>query len=129
MTDGVEVQIVRIQIIALIGSLLLTLFIFNLVRKGKLKEKHSLLWFGASLAILVLSVFRGLLDRVARFIGIAYAPAALFLAALGFGFLLFLYFSITISDLVNKTKRLSQEIGLLRQKLEKLIEKGKNKKG
>lgn len=127
MPKGSEAQIARIQIIAIIGSLLLILFIFNLIKKGKLKEKHALLWIGASLTILLLSIFRRLLDSIAHFIGIGYAPAALFLAAMGFGFLLFLYFSIVISDLTDKTKKLSQEIGILKQKIQKLNKKDRKK--
>lgn len=127
MIEKTEVQIVRIQIIAIIGSLLLILFIFNLIRKGKLKEKHALLWFGASLVTFFLSIFRGLLEKIAHFIGIDYPPAALFLAAMIFGFLLFLYYSIILSDLIDKNKKLAQEIGVLKREIEILQSKRKSK--
>jgi len=114
-----EVEIFRIQIIAIAVSLALIFFIINLIKKRKLKEKYGLLWILASFSILFLSIRRDLLEKTAYFIGIDYPPAALFLAALFFGFLLFLYFSIVISDLSEKTKKLAQEIGFLKFELEK----------
>lgn len=79
-------------------------------------------------SILFLSIRRDLLEKTAFFIGIAYPPAALFLIALFFGFLLFLYFSIIISGMSEKIKILAQQLALLKYKVNKKIKaKGKSK--
>ncbi len=110
----------RIQIIAIAGSLLIAGFIFELIRKRKLLERYSLLWFGSALVMIVLSVWRGLLDKAAAIMGVYYAPSALFIVALGCGVVLFVHFTIVISGLTEQNKLLAQEVGLLREELQSL---------
>ncbi|MBC7185664.1 MAG: DUF2304 domain-containing protein [Calditrichaeota bacterium] len=107
----------RIQIIAIAGSLLIAGFIFELIRKRKLLERYSLLWFGSALVMVILSIWRGLLDKAAALMGVYYAPSALFIVALGCGVVLFVHFTIVISGLSEQNKVLAQEVGLLREEL------------
>ena len=53
-------------------------------------------------------------------VGVAYAPSALFLVALGFILLLLLHFSLVISRLSDQNKVLAQRLGLLQQQLDAL---------
>ncbi|MDZ7270241.1 MAG: DUF2304 domain-containing protein [candidate division KSB1 bacterium] len=108
----------RIQIIAIAGSLLIAGFIFELIRKRKLLERYSLLWFGSALVMIVLSIWRGLLDKAAALMGVYYAPSALFIVALGCGVVLFVHFTIVISGLTEQNKLLAQEVGLMREELQ-----------
>ncbi|MDZ7374232.1 MAG: DUF2304 domain-containing protein [candidate division KSB1 bacterium] len=110
----------RIQLFAVAGALLVMALIFELIRKRKLLEEYSLLWFVAAVALLILAIWRDLLEILARVMGIYYAPSALFLIALFFGVVLFLHFTLVISKLTRRTTRLTQEIGLLRAELEEL---------
>ncbi|MGQ9560907.1 MAG: DUF2304 domain-containing protein [Candidatus Oleimicrobiaceae bacterium] len=114
---------IRIQIIAIAGSLLIAGFIFELIRKRKLLERYSLLWFGSALVMIVLSVWRGLLHKAAALMGVYYAPSALFIVALGCGVVLFVHFTIVISGLTEQTKLLAQEVGLLREEVMSLQER------
>lgn len=107
----------RIQIIAIAGSLVIAGFIFELIRKRKLLERYSLLWFGSALVMVILSIWRGLLDKAAALMGVYYAPSALFIVALGCGVVLFVHFTIVISGLSEQNKVLAQEVGLLREEL------------
>jgi len=113
----------RIQIIAIAGSLLIAGFIFELIRKRKLLERYSLLWFASALIMVVLSIWRGLLDKAAAVMGVYYAPSALFIVALGCGVVLFVHFTIVISALTEQNKRLAQEVGLLREEVTSLQER------
>jgi hypothetical protein len=108
---------IRIQIFAACGSLAIAAFIFELVRKRKLLEKYSLLWFGAAIALLVLSLWRDLLEKTAAFLGVYYAPSALFIIAAFFAMLMFLHFTVVISRLTEQNKTLAQELGILREEL------------
>lgn len=107
----------RIQIFAVFGSLAIAAIIFELIRNRKLQEKYSLLWFGATVALIVLSLWRDLLEKTAAFLGVYYAPSALFLTAAFFAMVMFLHFTVVISRLTEQNKNLAQEIGLLREEL------------
>jgi len=105
------------QLIAIIGSVALFAFVIDFIRRGLLKEKYSVLWIAAALAILVLSVKKGLLDAIAGVLGIAYPPSLLFLVAFVFILLINLHFSVVISILHEKNKALVQDITLLKNSL------------
>jgi hypothetical protein len=103
------------QILAILGSLALIVFIIDFIRRGLLKEKYSVLWLISSFAILVLSVRKSLLDTLAGYLGVAYAPSLLFLVAFLFVLLIMLHFSVVISILHDKNKSITQELTLLKE--------------
>ena len=111
---------IRIQIIAILGSLIIAAFIFELIRKRKLIERYSLLWFGSVIILIIMSLWRDLLERAAALMGIYYAPSALFIVAIFCGTILFVHFTIVISQLTEQNKTLAQEIGLLKEELQTL---------
>ena len=85
-----------------------SLVVFELVRRRRLLERYALLWLFSSLVLLGLAVWRGLLDDLARAIGISYPPNALFVVAFGFVLVLLLHFSLAVSRLADQTKVLAQ---------------------
>jgi hypothetical protein len=110
----------KVQLVAILGSLLLLGIIISLVRNRRLSEEHSQLWLLTGIIQLVLSLVRPLLDILSRLIGVYYPPAALFLVGFGFTLLILMHFSVLVSDLTERNKRLAQEIALLKQELEEL---------
>lgn len=104
----------NIQIVAILGSIVLVGVIIDLIRRGRLKEKYSLLWIASGGTILLFSLWRDLLHIVSRWLGIAYPPSFIFLLAFMFLLLIVLHFSIVISSLSDKNKRLAQEIAFLK---------------
>jgi hypothetical protein len=114
----------RIQIFAIIGALVAVGLIFELIRKRKLLEQYSILWFVSAVILIVLAVWRDLLEVIARIMGVYYAPSALFLIALFLGVILFVHFTLVISKLTRQNVRLAQELGLLRAELEELRKSG-----
>jgi hypothetical protein len=108
-----------IKIIAVLGSGSVLVVVIEMIRRGRLKEKYSLLWLFASGILLVLSVSRGLLEYVSFLVGIYYPPSFLFLLAFLFLLLITLHFSSVISGLSEKNKQLAQELALLRQEIER----------
>jgi hypothetical protein len=81
-------------------------------------ERYALLWMFASGVLLVLAIWKGLLNQVAHGIGIYYAPSALFAIAFGFILVLLLHFSLVISRLSDQNKVLAQRLGMLQQRLD-----------
>lgn len=118
-----EVPTDRIQIIAVLGSIFLLAFLFYLIKISKIKEKYSILWIIFGIIILILSIWRELLNFISFNIGIAYPPAALFLFLVIFGFSLFLHFSIVISRQSEKIRKLIQKIALLEKVLQDMNKK------
>ncbi|MHB8793707.1 MAG: DUF2304 domain-containing protein [Thermoleophilia bacterium] len=110
----------KIQIFSLIVSLLLAVVIFQLIRKKKLKEQYSLLWFLTVAVMLLLSLWEGLLYRVSSLMGIAVPSNALFLLALLFMFVMSLHYSLLVSRLTDQSKMLAQRIAILDHDLREL---------
>jgi hypothetical protein len=90
-----------------------------------LREEYAIVWLGAAVVFLALSIWRGAFDAFARLLGIAYAPSLLILVVLFFGFVYLLHFSVTVSRLTSENKRLAQELAMLT----KLVEERKPEDG
>jgi len=109
-----------VKVLAIAGSATVLFLVLELIRRGRLKERYSLLWLFSGVVMLVLSLSRELLEYIARQVGIFYPPSLLFLIAFVFLMLITLHFSAVISGLSEKNKKLAQEIALLHQALEEL---------
>jgi len=107
----------RVQVIAIVGSVLFLGFIVELIRKRKIKEEYGLLWVVFAVLFLAISIWRPGLEVVSRLLGIAYAPAAFLLLLIVAVFLILIQFSVAISSLAEKNKKLVQEIGIMRMQL------------
>lgn len=113
----------KIQLLGIAFSLVIIVSVFWLIRARMLKEKYSLVWLLIGLFLLVVSVFKDLLDWFARLIGVDYSPSAFFALLIACAFLLLLNISVSISDLKNHNKTLTQELGLTKLRLEELEKK------
>ena len=116
-------MISRVQAVSVLGSLTLLLLILELVRRGKLAERYSLLWIATGGVLLLLSLWRGLLDRFAATVGIFYPPSALFLVGMIFILLLILHFSVIVSRLSRKNRSLAQRVALLDEQIREMERK------
>ncbi|MCS6835522.1 MAG: DUF2304 domain-containing protein [Anaerolineae bacterium] len=110
----------RSVVLAVLAALAAFLLVLELVRRRRLREDYSLLWLFVAVAMIVVAAWRELLHGLAALVGIAYPPNLLFLLALLFIFGLLLYFSTVITRLTQESKRLAQEVALLRQQLQRL---------
>ncbi len=107
----------RIQLVALAGAALLLVGVLELVRRRRLMERYALLWLLSGSVLLVLAALRGALSDIARLLGIAYPPNALFFVAFAFVLLLLLHYSTVISRLTDQTKVLAQRLALLEERV------------
>ena len=108
----------KIQLISILVSLILIVFIFLLIMYRRLKEEYSLLWLFFSFLFLALSIWKDGLEWIAGLLGISYAPAALFLILIMSIFVMLVEFSIIISKQSEWIKQSAQEIGLLKLEME-----------
>lgn len=107
---------VRIQIVSIVASGLMLVVILELVRRRRLLERYALLWLFSALVLLTLAIWRGFLEDIARVMGVAYPPNALFFIAFGFVLVLLLHFSLAVSRLTDQTKVLAQQLALMEER-------------
>jgi hypothetical protein len=107
---------IRIQLFSIAAAAGLFAIVFELVRRRRLLERYALLWLFSALALLGLAIWSGLLERIARTLGIVYPPNALFLIAFGFVLVLLLHFSLAVSRLTDQTKVLAQRLAMLEER-------------
>jgi hypothetical protein len=107
----------KAQIIALVVTFAIFLFVLDLVRRRRLSERYAILWMTAAFALLVLSIWTGGLDAIADLMGIQEPANAIFIIAFAVGFLLLLNFSVVSSRMDEETKVLAQEVARLEQEL------------
>lgn len=86
--------------------------VFELVRRGLLKERYALLWLGAAAAGLLVGAFPGLITTAADVLQLQYLTV-IFLVYFAFTLMLVLVFSVVISRLVERNRALAQEVALL----------------
>lgn len=107
----------RIQLVAIIASVVLLLMVLEMVRRRRLMERYALLWLLAAVVLIGLASWRNGLVHVSHAVGIYSPPNALFVIALGFVLLLLLHFSAAVSRLTDQTKVLAQRLALLEERL------------
>lgn len=111
---------VQLQIILLVASIITFFMIINMIRKYHLELKYSLLWLLFCIANILLAAFSDISIFTARLLSIKEPVNAIFLLYFGFQFFLIFSLSLTISRISNKFTQLVQEVGLLKEEVEKL---------
>lgn len=111
------------KIAALIISILVFLFILELVRRRRLREEYAWLWLCVGAGMIVLTVWYDLLVIVTHLIGAALPTTTLFLFGLVFLVLVCAQFSTRLSDMTTRVKNLAQEVALLKAELEEKSDK------
>ncbi len=108
--------------LAWVFSLAFLILVIEFVRRGRLLEQYSVLWILFASGMLVLSLNVRVVDTLGKLLQIYYAPSVLFL--LGFLFLIVYSFHLTVilSKQSEKLLRLTQELSLLRHRVEELEE-------
>ncbi|MFC3886485.1 DUF2304 domain-containing protein [Bacillus songklensis] len=94
------------------------IFVIESVRRGILETKYSILWIITCVCLGILSSNEAIINKLAHWLGVYYAPSLLFL--FGLLFLLFMVFDLTrrVSKLNHQLVSLAQEYALLKQKYE-----------
>ncbi|MBO1750939.1 DUF2304 domain-containing protein [Actinotalea sp. BY-33] len=108
------------QLFAEACAVVTLLFMIELLRRRRLREKYVVLWIGVALVVLVGAFFPRLLDQVATVVGVT-VPINLILFV---GQLLLLVvcvqLSAEVSTLEQESQTLAEELALLRNRVERL---------
>lgn len=104
------------RILAALIAIAFMLMILELIRRDRLQERYSVVWFVAGLVMLVGAAFPGLLGLVADAMGVRDTNVALFSLILLFLLGLALNFSVIMSRQAAQITRLAQERALEKAK-------------
>jgi hypothetical protein len=111
---------IRLNLFAIIGSIILLLVILELIRRKYLQERYSLIWIVTGILFLLLSIRVDILYRISNFLGFSIPSNALFFFGVLFLILIVLGLSVITSRLSVKNKILAQEVVLLKKRVEDL---------
>ncbi|MGF7046489.1 hypothetical protein J2T13_000965 [Paenibacillus sp. DS2015] len=107
---------INIYLLSILFSVLFLIVILELVRRRKLKEQYSLLWILMGVLLLIISMNVRLIEKLAIWLHIEYAPALLFLFGLLFCFVFILHLTLVVTKLSQQVLRLTQVITILKGK-------------
>lgn len=109
-----------LRIILIIGSLGFFIFIMNMVRTKKLELKYALTWILTSLSFVLLSFFPEILYFIAAVMHIELPVNALYLCVIFLLLMIVFTLTVAVSRQALRIKTLVQEIGLLKETLERM---------
>jgi Uncharacterized conserved protein (DUF2304) len=108
-----------VSIAGTIASIALLLFVLELIRRHRLRERYALLWLVTGSVLVVLSAWRDGLNTIAGWVGVrSYPPAVLFAVGILFIIAVLLHYSTVISRLSDQNVMLAQRLALLEDRLE-----------
>lgn len=126
--EGGQVHLTsQTRIVAAVIALFFMLLILDLIRRDRLQERYSVIWFVAGLGMLAGAAFPGLLELVADAMGVRNTNVALFSIVLLLLLGLALNFSVIMSRQAAQITRLAQERAI--EKAQKQAAEGRNGSG
>ena len=102
----------KIQIIAIIVSLLFLLYISKLILKRKLREEYAIIWILSTCILILFSLWRNGLQVFADLLGVIEAPNLVFTGAIFAILIYLLHLSVTVSKLQRQNKTLAQKLSI-----------------
>ena len=109
----------RIQILTIVINFLFLIYIAKLIVKGRLREEYAIVWLIGTLAMLVFSFWSEGLDVISKMFGI-HVPSNFVFAGFIFMMLIYLlHLSVVNSKLHGNVTRITQELAIMKEKMEK----------
>lgn len=110
----------KFQAFMILGALALLIIIFVLLKHGKMTVKYSLLWMCLSLVLLVFALFPYVVFVLRDILDVEMPVNLVFMLMFCFVLLVLLSLSIAISQLAEKSKRLTQANAILEKRVREL---------
>ena len=103
----------------IIGILCFTLvgIIVELIRQNRLKEHYAIIWLLTAASVFVFGIWPDSLNMISRIVRLHHLTT-LFMVAFLFLLAIVLHFTLAISQLFDRNKRLTQEVAWLKFELE-----------
>lgn len=112
-----------LRIALLIAIVIYYIIVINLLRKGKLSLRYSLIWLFMGICLALILIFPNILVEFSNLIGIVEPINGLFTVIIGFILMLLMLISSIVSKQSDKIKNLTQDNALLEKRIRELEEK------
>ena len=118
---------IAIHLRVLIGVLCFALvgIIIELIRQNRLKEHYAIIWLFTAISIFIFGIWPDSLNLISRIVRLHHLTT-LFLISFVFLLTIVLHFTLVISQLFDRNRRLTQEVAWLRFELEQLRKPGED---
>ncbi|ODU01204.1 MAG: hypothetical protein ABS81_21275 [Pseudonocardia sp. SCN 72-86] len=113
----------RLTIFSVVVAVAALVLVVELLRRRRLREKYAVIWVVISIGTLVVAIFPSLLRSVAGAIGIQTPSNLLFFGSLLVLFAVSLQLSREVGLLEEQSRRLAEEVGALRLRVDALEKK------
>ncbi|PPK65952.1 DUF2304 domain-containing protein [Actinokineospora auranticolor] len=107
------------RILSIVVAGLVLLFVFEMLRRRKLREKYAGMWLLVGLGVVVFGVFPGSAEGLARLVGVQTGSNLVFFLAGAVLGVVCLHLSSEVGHLEEETRTAVEEIALLRCELER----------
>lgn len=114
---------IALRISLLIAIAIYLVLIIVLLRKKSLTLKYSLLWMFMAAVLLIMVAFPGLVEWLAKLIGVASYINAIFMAFIFFILLLVVSLTSIVSKQHKEIKTLIQNVALLQKQVDEMQNK------
>ena len=102
--------------------------IIELIRQDRLKEHYAIIWLLTAVSIFIFGIWPNSLNVISRIVRLHHLTT-LFLVAFLFLLTIVLHFTLAISQLFDRNRRLTQEVAWLRFELEQQVRETKRSDG
>lgn len=100
-------------VLGIVSALLVLGVVVELLRRGRLRERHAIWWLVAGILALVIGVFPGSLVWAAELVGVEVPTNLVFFVSIALLFLVCLQHSSELTRLEEKTRSLAESVALL----------------
>ena len=107
-----------LTITLILVSIFLIILTTHVLKKGRIPEKYSLLWYAFALVILLVGVFPNIFDSISKTLGFEVMSNLIIAVIIGSLLLLTMALTVMIAGQKKKTTMLIQEVSILKSKIE-----------
>lgn len=100
-------------VFGIVSALLVLIVVIELLRRGRLRERHAVWWLLAGALALIAGVFPSVLEQAAALLGIAVPINLTFFVSIAILFLVSLQQSAELTKLEAKTRTLAERVAIL----------------
>lgn len=114
---------INLTLTLIVVSMFLIFLTTIILKKGRISEKHALLWYAMSLIILIAGILPHVLAEISKKLGFSVMSSFVIGILIGILIILTMALTVMIAGQKKKTTLLIQEVSLLKEEIKNLKEK------
>jgi hypothetical protein len=116
-------MIITRYLLGIAAALLILIVVIELLRRGKLRERHTIWWLIAGVLSLIVAVFPSILDGLSSLLGIDIPVNLVFFVGIVVLFLVCIQQSTELTRTEERTRTLAERVALLDDRIRSLEER------